>query len=163
MNRLTPDSIAWMAALLFSGLAAGMFLMDLLGYYAVLPRLEGRAVIELHQLTLPGRRLLLQAAIGGSAAMSLGLILFFSSGLSRHLLVAQLLCLAGLILYTNLAVIPLNQAIASWAPAAPPPGWPRLFAQMIARERLRGLVPMLAFVLQLAAHAGWRGATMPGR
>jgi hypothetical protein len=34
---------------------------------------------------------------------------------------------------------------------------------MIARERLRGLVPMLAFVLQLAAHAGWRGATMPGR
>jgi hypothetical protein len=45
------SEIAWIVALLLSGVTAGMFLMVCFGYYPLLPRLADDAAIELHQET----------------------------------------------------------------------------------------------------------------
>lgn len=151
--------LVWTVALLFAGVAAGMFLMDFLGYYPLLPRLSDQAAIQLHQVALPLHRGIFQAAIMSSGVMCIILILFFSAGTSRRLLIASLTCLIVLVLYTNLALIPLNREIGTWMPAAPPADWKIRFTDMIFREQLRGFLPALAFVLELLA--SWRRSDRP--
>jgi hypothetical protein len=48
-NTPVVPQIAWTVTLLLSGVTAGMFLMDCVGYYPLLPRLGDHAAIELHQ------------------------------------------------------------------------------------------------------------------
>ncbi len=156
MNRSLLDQLAWTIALLFSGLAAGMFLMDFITYYPVLPRLPDQAAIELHQQSLDGRRIIFRLAIGGTVITGIALLLFFSDGAPRRLLVACLICLAALIFYTNWAIIPLNREIATWRPASPPLDWKHSFAGMIVLERFRCFLPALAFVLELIAFTARR-------
>jgi len=145
------DQIAWTVALLFSGAAAGMFLMDFFGYYPLLLRLSDRAAIELHQEAVALHRGIFQLATLGSGVACIIMIRFFSHGTSRRLLIASLACLIALVVYTNFALVPLNREIGTWIPAAPPAGWKIRFAEMIFRERLRGFLPALAFVLASAA------------
>jgi hypothetical protein len=151
MNRSWPDQVAWTMALLLSGVAAGMFLMDFFGYYPVLRRLPDPAALELHQQSLPGRRLIFRVATGSSGLAGIVLLIFFSEGIARRLLVVHLLCLVALILYTNWALVPLNREIATWSPAAPPLGWKHSFSKMIDREQFRGFLPALAFALEFIA------------
>jgi uncharacterized membrane protein len=143
--------IAWTAALLLSGLAAGMFLMDFLGYYPLLPRLSDQAAIQLHQETVPLHRGIFRLAIRSSGVACIILIIFYSDGTSRWLLIGSLVCLIALVVYTNYALIPLNREIVTWTADAPPAGWKMRFSEMIVRERLRSFLPALAFVLELAA------------
>jgi hypothetical protein len=82
------------------------------------------------------------------------MIIFFSEGTSRGLLIVSLGCLIALVVYTNYALIPLNREIGRWTPAAPPPDWKLLFSEMVFHERRRSFLPALAFVLELAASHG---------
>jgi len=125
--------------------------MDFFGYYPALPRLSNEAMIEVHQQSLPLRRLIFRACIGASGLTTVVVLTFFSTSTSRRLLGASLLCLVALVVFTNVALVPLNREIATWAPASPPTGWKLPFAQMIARERLRSFLPAIAFALQLVA------------
>jgi uncharacterized membrane protein len=150
-HRPIVDEIAWTVGLLLSGVAAGMFLMDCFGYYPLLPRLADHAAIQLHQESLPLHRGLFRLATLGSGLAYLVMIIFFSEGTSRGLLMASLACLIALVVYTNYALIPLNQEIGTWAAAAPPPGWKTLFSEMIFREQFRTALPTVAFVLALMA------------
>jgi uncharacterized membrane protein len=145
------DQIAWTVTLLISGVAAGMFLMDCFGYYPLLLRLPDREAIELHQEAVGLHRGIFQLATLGAGVASIILIRFFSHGTSRGWLIASLACLIALIVYTNVALVPLNREIATWTPAAPPAGWKMRFSDMIFRERLRSVLPALAFVLALTA------------
>jgi hypothetical protein len=86
-----------------------------------------------------------------SALSSLLLYVFFSEGVSRRLLVAQVLCFVALVIYTNAVLIPLNREIATWQPALPPHDWENVFSKMTFRERLRSFLPTVAFVLELIA------------
>jgi hypothetical protein len=79
------------------------------------------------------------------------MIICFSERTSRGLLIASLACLIALVVYTNYALIPLNQEIGTWTPNAPPPGWKALFSEMIFREQLRSALPALAFALAVTA------------
>jgi uncharacterized membrane protein len=151
MNRL--DQSAWTFALFISGVTAGMFLMDFFGYYPALSRLPDQAMIEVHQQSLPLRRLIFRVGIGSSAVATLVLLISFSDSRSRRLLLANVFCLVAVILFTNLALVPLNEKISTWATTSPPAGWKLPFSQMIARERLRSFLPAVAFVLQLLASA----------
>jgi uncharacterized membrane protein len=151
MKKRVADQIAWTVALLLSGVAAGMFLMDCFGYYPLLPRLADHAAIQLHQESLPLHRGLFQMAILSSGVACLVMIVFFSERTSRGLLIASLTCLIALVVYTNYALIPLNQEIGTWTPDAPPAGWKTLFSEMIFREQLRSALPVIAFVLELTA------------
>lgn len=151
MPKPSFDSVAWIAALLFSGVAAGMFLLDFFGYYSVLPRLNPHTAIEVHQASLPIRRTIFQVVTVSSALSSLLLYVFFSEGVSRRLLVAQVLCFVALVIYTNAVLIPLNREIATWQPALPPHDWENVFSKMTFRERLRSFLPTVAFVLELIA------------
>jgi uncharacterized membrane protein len=150
-NKPVIDQIAWTVALLLSGVAAGMFLMDCFGYYPLLPRLADHAAIELHQESVALHRGLFRLATLSSGVACLVMIVFFSERASRRLLIASLACLIALIVYTNYAVIPLNREIGTWTPDAPPAGWKTLFSEMIFREQLRSALPFMAFVLELAA------------
>jgi uncharacterized membrane protein len=150
-NKSIVDQIAWTVALLLSGVAAGMFLMDFFGYYPLLQRLPAHAAIQLHQEAVPLHRGIFQLAILGSGAACVILISFFSVGMSRWLLIASLVCLVVLIVYTNLALIPLNREIGTWVPGAPPVEWKERFADVIFLEQLRGFLPALAFALDLLA------------
>jgi len=150
-NRPLGNQIAWTVALLLSGVAAGMFLMDCLGYYPLLPRLADHVAIELHQESVALHRGLFRLATLSSGVAYLVMIIFFSEGTSRGLLMASLACLIALVVYTNYALIPLNQEIGTWAPDAPPVGWKMLFSEMIVREQLRTALPTMAFVLALTA------------
>ncbi len=145
------DQIAWTVALLLSGLSAGMFLMDCFGYYPLLPRLPDHAAIQLHQDSVALHRSLFQLAVQSSGVACLVMILFFSEGTSRRLLIASLACLIALIAYTNYALIPLNREIGTWIPVSPPADWKTLFSEMIFREQLRSFLPTLAFVLEVVA------------
>jgi uncharacterized membrane protein len=150
-NKPVVNQIAWTAALLLSGVAAGMFLMDCFGYYPLLPRLADHAAIQLHQESVALHRGLFQLAVQGSGVACLVMIIFFSEGTSRQLLIASFACLIALIVYTNYALIPLNREIGTWTPASPPADWKMLFSEMIFREQLRSFLPALAFVLELVA------------
>src|SRR5690349_18114927 len=110
------DEIAWTVAVFLSGVAAGMFLMNCFGYYALLPRLADHAAIQLHQQSVPLQRGLLRLVTLSSGVACLVTIIFFSEGASRRLQIASLACLITLVLYTNYAVIPLNQEIGTWIP-----------------------------------------------
>lgn len=151
INRLVVGRIAWTVALLLSGVAAGMFLMDCFGYYPVLTLIPENAAIQLHQESVSLHRGLLRLAIQSSGAACLVVLIFFGDRTSRGLLMASLACLIALVVYTNYMLIPLNQEIATWTPDAPPVGWKPLFSQMIFRERIRSFLPTLAFALALAA------------
>jgi uncharacterized membrane protein len=151
MKKRVLDQIAWTVALLLSGVAAGMFLMDCFGYYPLLPRLADHAAIQLHQESVSLRRGLFQLAIQSSGLACLVMIVFFSEKTSRRLLIASLACLIALVAYTNYALIPLNREIGMWTPDAPPAGWETLFSEMIFREQLRSALPALAFLLELTA------------
>jgi hypothetical protein len=150
-NNPVVTEIAWTVALLLSGMAAGMFVMDCFGYYPLLPRLADHAAIQLHQESVALHRRLFQLAVQSSGAACLVLIIFFSEGISRRLLTASLACLIALIVYTNYALIPLNREIGTWAPASPPADWKVLFSKMIFREQIRSFLPASAFVLELIA------------
>jgi len=151
INEPVIDQIAWIVALLLSGVAAGMFLMDFLGYYPLLARLSDHAAIQLHQESVALHRAIFRLAIRSSGVACIILIIFFSDGGSRWLLIGSLVCLIALIVYTNYALIPLNREIGTWTSEAPPPGWKMRFSEMILRERLRSFLPALAFVLEIAA------------
>ena len=157
------DQVAWSVALLMSGVAAGMFLMDCLGYYPLLSRLEEHAAIQLHQEAVALHRGLFRLATVSSGVACLVMIIFFSEGTSRRLLIASLCCLISMIVYTNYALVPLNREIATWPPASPPTHWKMLFSEMIFREQLRSALPVVAFVLELTAsqRAGRGGMTAP--
>jgi uncharacterized membrane protein len=114
MNKAVIDQIAWTVALLLSGVAAGMFLMDFFGYYPLLPRLSDHAAIQLHQESVALHRAIFRLAIRSSGVACIILIIFFSDGRSRWLLIGSLVCLIALIVYTNYALIPLNREIATW-------------------------------------------------
>ncbi len=150
-NKPVVDQIAWTVALLLSGIAAGMFLMDCFGYHPVLQRLADHAAIQLHQESVALHRGLFRLAIQSSGAACLVMMIFFSDRTSRGLLIASLACLIALIVYTNYALILLNREIATWTPNSPPAGWRTLFSQMIFREQLRSFLPTVAFVPALAA------------
>jgi hypothetical protein len=150
-HKPVVDEIAWIVALLLSGVAAGMFLMDCFGYYPLLPRLADHAAIQLHQESVALHRGLFRLVTLSSGVACLVMIIFFSDRTSRGLLIASLACLIALVVYTNYALIPLNQEIGTWAPDAPPTGWKTLFSEMIFREQLRSALPAVAFVLELAA------------
>jgi uncharacterized membrane protein len=150
-NKPVVDQIAWTVALLLSGVAAGMFLMDCFGYYPLLSRLADHAAIQLHQESVALHRGLFRLATLSSGIACLVMIIFFGERRSRRLLIASLVCLIALVIYTNYALVPLNQEIGKWAPNAPPAGWRTLFSQMIIREQLRSALPALAFVLALTA------------
>jgi uncharacterized membrane protein len=150
-NKPVVDQIAWTVALLLSGVAASMFLMDCFGYYPLLPRLADHTAIQLHQESVALRRGLFRLATFSSGLACLVIIIFFSERTSRRLLIASLASLIALVVYTNYALIPLNQEIGTWAPDAPPTGWKTLFSAMIFREQLRSALPALAFVLALTA------------
>jgi hypothetical protein len=79
------------------------------------------------------------------------MIIFFSAGTSRWMLIASLACPIALVVYTNYALVPLNREIGTWEADAPPAGWKIRFSEMIFRERLRCFLPLLAFVLELTA------------
>jgi uncharacterized membrane protein len=151
MKKRVADQIAWTVALLLSGVAAGMFLMDCFGYYPLLSRLADHAAIQLHQESVPLHRGLFRLATLSSGVACLVMIVFFSERTSRGLLIASLACLIALVGYTNYALIPLNREIGTWTPDAPPAGWKTLFSEMIFREQLRSALPALAFVLELTA------------
>lgn len=154
INKPIAGQLAWTAALLLAGVAAGMFLMDFFGYYPLLPRPPDQVAIQLHQEALPLHRALFQAAVVGSVVTCIILVIFFSEGTARRLLIASLACWAVLVVYTNLALIPLNREIGTWVPGAPPTDWKRRFTDMIFRERLRSFLPTLAYTLELVA--SWR-------
>jgi uncharacterized membrane protein len=151
MNRPVIDQMAWTVTLLLSGAAAGMFLMDFFGYYPLLARLSDQSAIQLHQEAVSLHRAIFRLATTCSGVACVIMIIFFSAGTSRWLLIASLACLIALIVYTNYALIPLNREIATWIPDAPPVDWKRRFSEMIFRERLRSFMPALAFVLEIAA------------
>jgi uncharacterized membrane protein len=151
MNDSVVDQSAWTVALLLSGVAAGMFLMDFFGYYPLLSRLSDHAAIELHQQSVTLHRGIFRLAIRSSGIACVVLIIFFSDRTSRWLLIGSLACLIVLIVYTNYALIPLNRAIAAWTPDAPPADWKARLLQMIFRERLRSFLPALAFLLEVLA------------
>jgi uncharacterized membrane protein len=151
MNKAVFDQIAWTVALLLSGVAAGMFLMDFFGYYPLLPRLSDHAAIQLHQESVALHRAIFRLAIRSSGVACIILIIFFSDGRSRWLLIGSLVCLIALVVYTNYALIPLNREIGTWTADAPPAEWKMRFSEMILRERLRSFLPALAFVLEIAA------------
>ena len=153
MIRPVVDQIAWTVAVLLSGVAAGMFLMDFFGYYPVLPQLSDRAAVELHQASVALHRGIFRLTVRCSAVACIITIIFFSDGTSRWLLIGSLTCVIALVVYTNYGLIPLNQEILTWAPDALPTDWKVRFSQMIFRERLRSFLPALAFVLELLA---WR-------
>lgn len=150
-HRPIVDQVAWTVALLLSGVAAGMFLMDCFGYYPLLPQLADHAAIQLHQEAVALHRDLFRLATLSSGVACLVMIIFFSEGTPRGLLIASLACLIALVVFTNYALIPLNQEIGTWTPDAPPAGWKTLFSEMIFREQLRSALPLLAFVLELTA------------
>jgi uncharacterized membrane protein len=152
------EQSAWFFALLISGLAAGMFLMDFFCYYPILPRLPDPAAIELHQRSVPLRRTIFRVAVGLSGIATIGLLASSTGVASRRLLLANLLCLAVLVVYTNWALVPLNREIAAWLPESPPAGWRPLFSRMMLVERLRCWLPTAAFALQVAAFFVSRGA-----
>jgi uncharacterized membrane protein len=129
INKPAIHQIAWTAALLLSGLAA----------------------IHLHQETVALHRSIFRLAIRSSGVACIILIIFYSDGTSRWLLIGSLVCLIALVVYTNYALIPLNREIGTWTADAPPAGWKMRFSEMIVRERLRSFLPALAFVLELAA------------
>jgi len=137
INKPVIDQIAWTVALLLSGVAAGMFLMDFFGYYPLLRRLSDHAAIELHQESLALHRAIFRLAIRSSGVACIILIIFFSDGWSRWLLIGSLLCLVALIVYTNYALIPLNREIITWTGDTPPADWKMRFSEMILRERVR--------------------------
>lgn len=151
INKPIVGQLAWTIALLLAGVAAGMFMMDFFGYYPLLPRLSDQAAIQLHQEIIPLHRGIFQAAIMSSGVTCIILMLFFSAGTSRGLLVASLACLVVLVLCTNLALVALNREIGAWVPGAPPSDWKIRFTDMIFREQRRGFLPMLAFALELLA------------
>lgn len=151
MDKPVVDKIAWTVALLLSGVAAGMFLMDFFGYYPLLQRLSGRAAVELHQATVPLHRGILQRSVASAGLACVIVLIFFSDGASRWLLIGSLICLIALVAYTNSALVPLNREIMAWNPDALPADWKPRFSQMIFRERLRSFLPALAFVLELLA------------
>ena len=151
INKAIVGQLAWTVSLALAGVAAGMFLMAFFGYYPLLPRLSDPAAIQLHQAALPLHRGLFQVAIVSSGVTCIILILFFSAGTARGLLTASLVCLVVLVLYTNLALIPLNREIGAWVPGALPSDWKIRFTDMIFREQLRGFLPTLAFALELLA------------
>lgn len=153
MHRPFLDSLAWTIALLLSGVAAGMFLMDFFGYLPVLPRLAPQHAVEFYQQSLPFRRTIFRIVTGSSGLAGVALFLFFSKGSSRRLVAAHLLCLVALVVYTNGVLVPLNQEIATWQAASPPPGWDVAFSKLVNFERLRSFLPAAAFTLQLIAFA----------
>jgi hypothetical protein len=151
IKRPALEQTGWAVTLMFSGVAAGMFVMDFFGYYPLLLRLSDRAAIELHQQAVGLHRGIFQLATASAGVACIIVIRFFSRGTSRGLLIASLACLIALIVYTNFALVPLNREIATWIPAAPPAYWKARFSDMIFRERLRTFLPVVAFVLALAA------------
>jgi uncharacterized membrane protein len=151
LNSSVMDQVAWTVALLLSGVLAGMFLMDGLGYYPLLPRLADSTAIQLHQEAVALHRSLFQIATVSSGMACLAVIILFGEGASRGLLIGSLACLVANIVYTNYALIPLNREIATWMPTSPPADWKTLFSKLIFREQLRTAVPVLAFILELAA------------
>jgi len=88
-----------------------MFLMDFSGYYPLLSRLSGQGAIQLHQESLALHRVIFRLVIRGSGVACIVLIIFFSDGNSRWLLIGSLACLIALVVYTNYALIPLNRDI----------------------------------------------------
>jgi hypothetical protein len=151
ISKPVIDQIAWTVALLLSGVAAGMFLMDCFGYYPLLSRLSDRAAIQLHQDSVALHRGILRLATMTSGVACVITIIFFSDGTSRWLLIVSLACVIALIVYTNYALIHLNREIGTWTATDPPPHWKVRFSEMIFRERLRTLLPALAFVLEIVA------------
>ena len=145
-NPHVVRQMAWTVTLVLSGVAAGMFVMDCFGYYPLLATLPDDAAIQLHQESVPLHRGLLRLAIQSSGVACLVAIVFGDKA-SRWLLVASVVCLLALVVYTNYALVPLNREIATWTPDSPPEGWRTVFSQMIVRERLRTVLPSLAFVL----------------
>ena len=145
------DRIAWIVALALSGVAAGMFLMDVFAYYPLLRRLSEQDAIRLHNASVGPRRAIFRSIVRSSGIACIVLIVFFSNGAARSLLIGSLACLILLVIYTNVALIPLNREIAGWKPTAPPGDWRMRFSEMIARERFRGLLPAVAFVMELVA------------
>ena len=104
-NKPVVNRIAWTVALLVSGVAAGMFLMDCFGYYPLLPRLADHAAIQLHQESVALHRRLFRMATLSSGAAFLAVIIFFSHGTSRRLLAGSLASLIALIAYTNYGLV----------------------------------------------------------
>jgi uncharacterized membrane protein len=155
MNKPVVSEITWMLAIMLSGVTAGMFLMDCFGFYPLLASLPDQTALQLHKQFVPMLRSLFQLAIGSTGIACIILILFFSAQTSRWMLIGSLACLITLVVYTNLALIPLNREIMAWMPDALPTVWKIRFSDMVFRERLRTFLPVVAFGLELLAMRRW--------
>jgi uncharacterized membrane protein len=123
------------------------------GVRAPIASLDVRAHIEVRQALIRTLRVLVPAVFG--VALLSGAAVTIIAGVDRGfgLRCAGLLALLAFIGITLSGTVPINQAVLTWEPAAPPENWRALVARWERLDTARCWAALLAFALFLLALA----------
>ena len=151
MTRQTISTLVLILGLLLSGIVGGMAFSEVFTSYPTIKSLPARDAILFYQSWFPFlggvTRMFVQSA-GLTCLMS---IIFFSSGRTRWLLSASIVCYAVMLGFVFTLGAPTGQSILQLDPLSPPQEWKDIIGRASTISALRTVCAGLAFLLQIIA------------
>ncbi|HXH15311.1 MAG TPA: DUF1772 domain-containing protein [Sphingomonas sp.] len=136
-------------ALFFGGLLAGGELVVRFGVRGPLARLDPHSHIEMRQGLIRTLRVLVPILF----ALALLSNIAAAVAAATPLRIGVVVLLLGFISVTLAGTVPINQAVSSWNPAAPPSGWKNTIRRWERLDDWRTLLATSAFALALSGAA----------
>jgi uncharacterized membrane protein len=141
-------------AVLASGLVAGILFGDRMGASAARPELPASSFIIFQQIQNLRFARMMPFPMGISVMASMAWLILDlpRAGTPGFLFVALgAVGVVAVVAITRVVNIPINDRLAGWDPAAPPPDLARIWARWEKAHTVRTVLAMLAFALDLAA------------
>ncbi|MFN2633015.1 MAG: anthrone oxygenase family protein, partial [Thermoanaerobaculia bacterium] len=148
---MTPLAAARFAAVLFSGLVAGIFLGDRMGATFARPALSPSSFVTFQQIQhvhfLTMMPILIGAAVVSLAAWLLLIRSRLGSAELLFLALAAAAC-AAVIVVTRTVNVPINDRLMTWNPASPPADVREIWARWEQTHTVRTVLAAAAFLLE---------------
>ena len=140
------------ANLFFAGLLAGEEVTVRVGIRAPLRALDARPHIELRQALIRTLRVLVPSIFALALASGIAAtIAGWGGSPSAAPRVAGVIALMLFIAVTLFATVPINQAVLTWSPGAPPADWQIVIDRWERLDTVRTALALIAFALFLSA------------
>jgi hypothetical protein len=149
--RQTISTLVLILGLLLVGIVAGMAFSEVFIVYPTIKSLGASDAILFYQSWFPFLGGVTRMFVLSSVIVCLLAIIFFSSGRTRWLLIASLVCYAVMLGFVFTLGAPTGQSILQLDPSSPPQEWKEIIGRASTVSALRTTCAGLAFLLQITA------------
>ncbi|GHO56796.1 DUF1772 domain-containing protein [Ktedonobacter robiniae] len=151
---MNPATVLDFVSLFFAGILAGaLFVIDYGVGHAVAAILDEQSQIQVRQTLIRSLRILMPVIFILTILLGVAITVLdgFDQGFAFRL--AGLLVVLTSFLLALIGTAPINAAVLTWQPAAPPKNWRTLVSRWQRFDRARTWVAIMAFALFLTATA----------